>query len=114
MVKTRTEHLADLHCILREVIQFDEDGPVEKALIKAGYDRLHDFLQMDAQDLDDIEVVEGPTDNPTTCPLKRVERGKIEAFQSYLIYRQTQGNPVEEDDFPKLNPAEFNRYKLSP
>ena len=86
MVKTRTEHLADLQYILREVIQFEKDGPVEKAIIAAGYDRLHDFLQMDEQDLDDIEIVEGPDDNPTTRPLKRVERGKIEAFQSYLIH----------------------------
>ena len=111
MPQTRSAYLDDLKHVLRVVLQFPADGEVEKSLINEGYVSLDDFLSMTNEDLDDFDVV---LDDTTHRFLHKPEKGKVQAFQSFVIWRGSEGLPIAEDEWQSITFDEFHHYCLSP
>ena len=111
MPRTCSAYLDDLKHVLRVVLQFPADGEVEKSLINEGYVSLDDFLSMTNEDLDDFDVV---LDDTTHRFLHKPEKGKVQAFQSFVIWRGSEGLPIAEDEWQSITFDEFHHYRLSP
>ena len=111
MPRTRNEHLQDLQYVLWTMLLFPDNGEVETALIATGYNTLPDVLAASNEDLEDLSIV---TPDGTTRKLQKPEKGKLQAFQSYVIWRGINGKPILEDEWQTLDGAEYDHYRISP
>lgn len=109
MVRTRADNLRDIKYVLVVMMGFPDDGDVMRAIIEAGYEDLPSFIPISDDEMDDIIVQSGDHKRQ----LNKMERGKITAFQSFIIHRQNIGKPVKEGEFGKLDVDEFNGYRTS-
>ena len=111
MPRTRSEHLQDLQYVLRTILLFPDNGEVEKALVDTGYTTQPDVLAASNDDLEDLSIA---TPDDTTRKLQKPEKGKLQAFQSYVIWRGINGKPILEDEWQTLDGAEYDHYRISP
>ena len=87
---TRNSPLQNLEHVVCNIMGFPANGEVWKAIRDTGYVDLFSFLGMTEEDLDDITITSGDD----TRKLNRIEKGKINAFQSFVIHRQHIGQPI--------------------
>ena len=90
MTLARAEGKAALARVITNVFGDAADGPLAKALAKAGYNDIRDVLALSENDLDDLVC----DDNGAEKRVPRFSWSKIKLLSLLFHDRAAQGNPI--------------------
>ena len=111
MVLTKAQKKADVEYILKTVFGLDDDSELHKAVDRARFTSPLDFGTILEEDINQLTYAD---DNGALQPLSKSYVGHLKAFKAYIAYRITNGQAIDDDEWSKLDPVEYDKFCISP
>jgi len=99
--------------ILEIVFDLPPDSNVHKAIKQNDILSPFDLVAMPEVEYELLEYKADPKDTDT-IPLSKGNSGLLKSFKKFVLFKASQGAPIEDDAWTKITADEFNKFRVSP
>src|SRR5687768_16758842 len=111
MVLTKAQTKDAMTYILEKIFMRAADSPLHCAKAHNNIESLHDFISLDDSDLSAFKY---PLDDKTLEVLPPGSVGLLKTFKAFIVHQASNGNPIGDSDWEKIDPDDFNQFRIGP